>query len=95
MPWTREEKLFYITTYLETKSFKTVQAKFYRKFNRYPQKSQIYHWVHKFQSTGSVNNLNKKAENPISSRRLTARCPDNVDAVRDSVRRNLKKSLLR
>ena len=24
MPWTREEKVFCITTYLETKSFKTV-----------------------------------------------------------------------
>ena len=43
MPWTREEKIFYITTYLKTKSFKTVQAKLCRKFNfnNYPQKSQI------------------------------------------------------
>ena len=33
-----------VTTYLETKSFKTVQAKFRRKFNfnTYPQKCQIY-----------------------------------------------------
>ena len=33
MPWTREEKIFCIAVYLETKSFKTVQAKFCRKFN--------------------------------------------------------------
>ena len=33
MPWTKEEKIFCVTTYLETKSFKTVQAKFHREFN--------------------------------------------------------------
>ena len=48
-----------------------------------PQKSQIFHWVHKFQTIGSENNLKKKkAENPRSGRKLTARCPDNVDAQR-------------
>ena len=91
MPWPREEKYF-VTTYLKTKSFKTVQAKFCRKFNN-PQKSQIYHWIHKFRATGSVNNLNKKAEHPKSDRKLTARYPDNVDAVRDSVRKNPSKDV--
>ena len=64
MPWTREEKIFWVT-YLETKSFKTVQAKFRKKFNDYPQKNQIYRSAHKFQATGSINNFknNKKAEN--------------------------------
>ena len=62
------------------------------KLNNYPQKSQIYHWVHKFQATGSENNL-KKAENPRSGRKLTARCSDNVDAVKDSVARSPKKFL--
>ena len=96
MPWTREEKIFCVITYFETSSFKTVQAKFRKKFNfNHPQKSQIYRWVHKFQTTGTVNNLNIKAENPTSGRKLTARCPDNVDAVRDSVGRGLKKSLRR
>ena len=33
MPRTREEKIFCITAYLETKSLKTVQGKFCRKFN--------------------------------------------------------------
>ena len=94
MPWTREGKIFCITD-LETKSFKTVQAKFCRKFifNNYPQKSHIYCWIHKFQATGSVNSLNKKAENPRSGRKLTARCLDNVDSVRDSVERSPKMSL--
>ena len=83
MPWTRERKTLFIT-YLETKSFKTVQAKFCWKFNsnNYPQKSQIYSWIYKFQATGSVNNLNKAAENPRSGRKLTARCPDYVNAER-------------
>uniref|UniRef100_UPI00358E2E41 uncharacterized protein n=1 Tax=Myxine glutinosa TaxID=7769 RepID=UPI00358E2E41 len=97
MPWTKEEKLFCVTTYLETKSFKTVQAKFRRKFNfnNYPQKNQVYRWAHTFQATGSVNNLNKKAETPSSGRKLTARSPDNVNAVRPSVGRSPKRSIRR
>ena len=97
MPWTKEEKIFCVTTYLQTKSFKTVQAKFRQKFNfnNYPQKSQIYRWAHKFQATGSVNNLNKKAETSTYGRKLTARTPDNVNAVRDSVGRCPKKSIRR
>ena len=69
MPLTREEKIFCVTTCLKTKSFKTVQAKFRRKFNNYPQKSQIYRWIHKFLTTESVNNLNKKVENPRFERK--------------------------
>ena len=97
MPWTKEEKIFCVTTYLKIKSFKTVQAKFCWKFNfnNYSQKSQVYCWVHKFQATGSVSNPNKKAKNPRSGRKLTGRCPGDVDAVRDSVGRSLKKSLQR
>ena len=70
-----------------------MQAKFRRKFNlkKLFQESQIYRWVLKFQITGSVNNLNKKAENPRSGRKLTVRCPENEDAVGDSVGRNQKK----
>ena len=72
MPWTKEEKIFCVTIYLATKSFKTVQAKFRRKFNfnNYPQKSQIYRWAHKFQATGSLNNLNKKGETPRFGRKF-------------------------
>ena len=94
MPWTREENIFCIIIFLETKSFKTVQAKFFRNFNfnKYPQISQIHHWAYKYQATGSVNNLNKKAEKTRSGKKLTARCPDNVDVVRNSVGRSAKKS---
>ena len=49
----QEEKILCATAYLKTKSLKTVQAEFSSKFNfnNYPQKSQIYRWVHKFQAT--------------------------------------------
>ena len=97
MSLTREEKIFCFNSSLERKSFKTEQALFRRMFNlnNYPRKSQIYHWIHKFQATSFVNNLNKKAENFRSGRKPTARCPENVDAVRDSVGRSPKKSYRR
>ena len=74
-----------------------VQAKYRRKFNfnNYLQKSQIYRWTRKFEATGSVNNLNKESATPRCGRKLTGRCPDNVNAVRDSVARSLKKSIRR
>ena len=78
MPWTREEKYFASQFIRKQKSFKTVQAKFLKKFNfdYYSQKRQIYRWVLKFQATGSVNNFNKMTEYPRSNRKLTARSPD-------------------
>ena len=70
-----------------------MQAKFFRKFNLtiIPRKSKSS--LGKFQATGSVNNLKKKAVNPRSGWKLSARGNDNVDAVRDSVGRSPKKSL--
>ena len=90
----KREQIFYVSTYLETKSFKTVQTKCHRKFNfnNYLQKSQIYRWSHKFQAKGSVNNCNMKADNPTSDRKLTERCPD---YMRDSFGRSPKKFLQR
>ena len=86
------KKRFCVSTHFETKSFKTEQTKFRRKFKlkNHPQKSQIYRWVQKFHVLGSVNNLKNKAENPRSGWKLTERCPDNVG---DSVGRSPKKSL--
>ena len=80
-------KIFCVATYLKTKSFKTVQAKFRRKFNfnNNPYQSQIYRRVHRFQASGSVDNHNKKVENPRSGRKLTD------DVVRDVIGRSPKK----
>ena len=52
-------------------------------------------WPGSIYYIGSVNNPNKKAENPRYGSKLTARCSDNVDAVRDSVGKSLKKSFRR
>ena len=92
----KRRKIFCVI-YLERKLFKIVPAKFRRRFsiNNYPQKNQIYRWVHKFQVSESVNNLNKKVEKNRLVRKLTSRCPDNEDAVKDSVGKNPKKSLRR
>ena len=93
MSWTIEEK--YFASQLILRQNLSKPAKFRRKFNNYPPRGLIYCWVHKFQATGSVYNLHKKAENPRSGRKLTASCPDNVDAVRVSVGGSPKKSLQR
>ena len=64
MTWIREGKTFCVTCYLETKSFKTLQAKFCNMFNNYPQKSHIYCWVHKFQATESLTPSNRRQKIP-------------------------------
>ena len=56
------------------------------------RKAKFYRLVHKFYATGLDNNLNKKVEHSRSGKKLTARCPDSVDTVRDSVGRSPKKS---
>ena len=58
-------------------------------FNSYPQKSQIYPALLGLGTQISSHNHNQKAENPRSDRKLTVRCPDNVDAVRDSIGKSL------
>ena len=59
-------KIFCVTSYLKTISFKTVQAKFCRKFNfnNYPKKSKIYRWVHIFQATRTVTTSTRKQKIP-------------------------------
>ena len=86
IPWIREEK-YVASLLIWRQNHSKLHAKFHRKFNydNYPQKRQIYRWGHKSQATGSVNHINKEAENLRSGRNLTARCPDNVDMMRDSV----------
>ena len=67
MPWTREDKVFCVTTYLERKSFKTVQANFAGSLTLtiIPRKANFI--------IGYTNNLNKKPVNPKSSKKFTAR----------------------
>ena len=86
----KKDKIFCVT-YLEIKSLKNFVGSL--TLTIVPRKTKIYRWIHKFKATGSVNNISMKAENPRSGRKLTARCPDDVNEVRDSVKRIPKKSL--
>ena len=89
-------KTFCVTLYLETKSLKTVQARYHRfNFNNFPYKFQSTCWVKKFKNTGTLIKSTKKGQKSTSGRKLTARSPENVDTVRDSVGRSPKKSLQR
>ena len=58
-------------------------------------KFQITCWVKKFKDTGTLIKSTKKRQKSTSGRKLTARSPENVDAVKDSVGWSPKKSLLR
>ena len=97
MAWSMEEKTFCVTLYLETKSLKTILAR-YRKtfnFNDFPHKFQITHWVKKFKDTGTLIKSTKKGQLSTSGRKLTARSSESVDGVQDSVAPSPKKSLRR
>ena len=97
MAWSLQEKTFCVTLYLETKSLKTVQARYRRRFNfsNFPHKFQITLWVKKFKDTRTLIKSTKKGQKSTSGRNLTARSPENVDAVRHSVGRSPKTSLPR
>ena len=97
MTFTGKEKIFCVTLYLESKSYKTVQAKFRWKFsfNTFPAKSAIHQWISKFKATGTVLSINKKAAAPTSGRKMTARTSGNIKAVRTSVGQSPKKSIRR
>ena len=89
--WTREEEIIYVTTYLETKSFKTVQAKF---VGYLTQQSSTEKLNLSLSAQISNHRVNKQPQQSgrisIYRRKLTASFPDNVDAVRDSVGRSPK-----
>ena len=62
-------------------------------FNNFPHKFQITRWVKEFKDTETLIMSIKKGQKSTSARMLTARSPENADAVRDSVGQNPKKSL--
>ena len=98
MTFTDEGKIFCVTTlYLESKSYKTVQAKFRWRFsfNLFPAKSAIHQWFSKIKATGTVLSINKKAAALTSGMKMTAKTPGNIEAVRTSVGRSPKKSIRR
>ena len=62
-------------------------------FNNFPHKFQITRWVKEFKDTETLIMSIKKGQKSTSARMLTARSPENADAVRDSVGQSPKKSL--
>ena len=94
MAWKLLEKMFCVTIYIETKSYKVVQTRFQKKFNfnTFPGKSQISCGIitFKIQTYGTANKRSKKTENPSSRSKLSARSADNVQASRVSVGRSPK-----
>jgi len=90
MAWKLEEKVFCVTTYIQTKSYETVQTRIRRNFNfnTYPGKSQTFLCYRNFQNYETLSKRSKKSEMPSSGRKLSARSADNVEASRVSVGRS-------
>ena len=93
MSWTTKQRTFCMSTYLETKSFKSVQAKYRQKFdfNEIPQKCQIYRWVKKSEAKGTVNKLSKKITSRIGPK-IKAITEQNLNTARELVKRSPKKN---
>ena len=96
MPWSMEQKILCVKTYYETKSFQIVQARFRRKFsfNKFPNRSQIFKLVKKFETHGTCVDRRVTGSSP-SGPPITIRTPDNVTRVQESVGRSPSKSLWR
>ena len=96
MPWSMEQKIFCVRTYYETKSFKIVQARFRRKFsfNQFPNRSQIFKLVKKFEAHGTCGDRRVAGSSP-SGPPITISTPDNVSRVQESVGRSPSKFLRR
>jgi len=88
-----EQKIFCLKTYYETKSFQIVQARFRRKFsfNKFPNRSQIFKLVKKFETHGTCEDRRVTGSSP-SGPPITIRTPDNVTRVQESVGRSPSKS---
>ena len=86
-----------VNLYQQTLFLNTVQAIYHKRFNfnNFPHKFQITHWLNKFKETGTLIKSTKKGQLPANGRNVTARLPENVDAVWDSVPRILEKSIRR
>ena len=101
MPWTVKQKVFCVSAYLRTKSFKLVRISFTKEFNckSSPPKSRVQSWTKKFLEHGTLLNLNSKKagvdKNTHSGRPLTVRDQRTIEKVNDSVRENPKKSIRR
>ena len=66
IPWTIEQKIFYVKAYCETKSFKIVQARYTRKFNfiTFLNRTQIFKLVKNFETQGTWEDSGTMGSSP-------------------------------
>lgn len=84
--FTVEQRTFFVTKYLETKSTDQVIAEFIGRFPRRaaPNPATIHKNVRKFLQNGTVQNRHKGN----SGRRRTGRTQGNINAVRNAIQNN-------
>lgn len=93
MQLTTEQRVFVVSTYLETKSYAEVKNAFQLRFpgRNIPCSSTIRRNVIKYRQHGTSLNLNKQS----SGRRRTVTTQENIERVRDYIQENPTASLRR
>ena len=83
---TKEQRVFIVRSYFETKSFKEVARLFTLQFpaTPSPSKSTIWYNVKKYEEHGT--SLNRYKEN--AGRKRTGRSDENIDAVHEALQNN-------
>ena len=96
--WELHHRIFCVKNYYKCGSVKNSSEQFHTFFeiDRELHKSVIQDWVRKFESYGTVVNLNKKSSDRFSySGRPRTRTQQIVEMVQESVDRSPKRSLRR
>ena len=93
--WSKQERVWCIQRYIETKSLVKTQTEFLHVFEKefFPTKSAIFKMVKKFQSEGTVENLNSKSKDRFTHSGRKSLCTSQViSSVRESVEQSPKRS---
>ena len=87
-----KERVFVVTSYLRTGSFKLFQQDFEQGFpeRASPTKKTIWTNVNKFKTEGTTSNLNRER----SGCRRTERTTENINLVREKLIENLVQNLV-
>lgn len=98
MPWTIQERVYFVEKYLQTGSFAKANSAYRRDYGvrKFPSKSMVQFWVRKFRK-GSLENKKRKTEagEIKSGRRKDVRSRDNIERVSQSVGQSPKTSVRR
>lgn len=94
--WELQHRIFCVKWYFKCGSFKKIKEQFRAFFglDKAPEKPIIQRWVKKFETLGTVGNINSKSVNRTShSGRPKCRTQEVIDKVRESVEQSPKRSL--